>query len=245
MSQVYLGTSGWAYSSWKPTFYPKKLVAKKFLDHYATQLNAVEINYTFRAYPRATTLAGWIASTPEDFRFAAKAHQRITHIKRLNVTLEDLRWTFESLRPLAEAQRLGPILFQLPPNLKADRDRLATFLVLLPKGQRYAFEFRHQSWFDEKIFAVLREHNVALCIAESDDLVTKEVHTADFAYYRLRRSDYTEKELAKIQGRIQNALQRGEVFAFFKHEETPEGALNAVKLRHRLNAARHAAEMFS
>jgi uncharacterized protein YecE (DUF72 family) len=235
MHQVYVGTSGWAYTTWKPDFYPAKLPAKKLLDHYATQLNAVEVNYTFRANPRASTLAGWIAATPPEFRFAAKANQRLTHIRRLAPSLEEVKWFFEALRPLADAHRLGPILFQLPPNFKADREVLANFLKLLPRGQQYAFEYRHASWFEEPILSLLRDENVALCIAESDDLVTKEIHTANFAYFRLRKTDYSDSDIQQIEGRIKAVASDHEVYAFFKHEETPEGALNALKVRKSLS----------
>ena len=235
MRQVYIGTSGWAYTSWKPDFYPAKLPAKKLLDHYATQLNAVEVNYTFRANPRATTLAAWIAATPPDFRFAAKANQRLTHIRRLNPSLEEVKWFFEALRPLADAHRLGPILFQLPPNFKANQEVLANFLNLLPRGQLYAFEYRHPSWFEEPILSLLRDENVALCIAESDELITKEIHTANFAYFRLRRTNYSEADIQQIEQRIKAAAGERDVYAFFKHEETPEGALNALKVRKSLS----------
>ncbi len=235
MNQIYIGTSGWAYTSWKPAFYPEKLPAKKLLDYYATQLNAVEVNYTFRATPQAKTLQAWIEATPPHFRFAAKANQRLTHIKRLNVTADDLKWFFEALRPLAETRRLGPVLFQLPPNFKADRERLAAFLKLLPRGQQYTFEFRHESWFGEPIYSLLREENVALCIAESDELITQEMHTANFAYYRLRKSDYSDSDIETIEKRIKAAAEEREVYAFFKHEETPAGALHALRVRKALS----------
>ena len=235
MHQVYVGTSGWAYTSWKPDFYPAKLPAKKLLDHYASQLNAVEVNYTFRAHPRASTLAAWIAATSTEFRFAAKANQRLTHIRRLHPSVEEVKWFFEALRPLADAHRLGPILFQLPPNFKADREVLANFLKLLPRGQQYAFEYRHPSWFEEPILSLLRDENVALCIAESDELITQEIHTANFAYYRLRKNSYTDADIQQIEMRIKTAASERDVYAFFKHEETPEGALNALKVRKNLS----------
>jgi uncharacterized protein YecE (DUF72 family) len=235
MHQVYIGTSGWAYTSWKPDFYPAKLPAKKLLDHYATQLNAVEVNYTFRANPRASTLDAWIAATSADFLFAAKANQRLTHIRRLKPTQEEVKWFFEALRPLADAHRLGPILFQLPPSFKADCETLANFLKLLPRGQLYAFEYRHPSWFEEPILSLLRNENVALCIAESDELVTNEIHTANFAYFRLRKSDYSDADIQQIEQRIKAAAIERDVYAFFKHEETPKGALNALRVRKALS----------
>jgi uncharacterized protein YecE (DUF72 family) len=230
MHRVHIGTSGWAYSSWKPDFYPAKTPASKFLDYYSTQLNCVEVNYTFRARAAVTTLQNWATITPDGFTFVAKAHQRITHIKRLTDVEQDVDVFFASLQPLLHARKLGPVLFQLPPNLKADPDRLAKFLKNLPKDAPSAIEYRNQSWFDERIYSLMREHNVALCIAESDDLAVPEVFTATFAYYRLRKSDYSDKEIDEVEQRLRAAAQERDVYAFLKHEETPEGAINARRL---------------
>ncbi len=143
MARVYAGTSGWAYPSWKPDFYPPKLSSAKFLSYYSGRLNSVELNYTFRRWPTAKLLAGWVAATPPDFKFAVKAHQTITHIKRLREAAEFTKEFISSLEPLAEAGKLGPILFQLPPFLKCDVPRLSEFLAKLPRHARAAFEFRH------------------------------------------------------------------------------------------------------
>jgi uncharacterized protein YecE (DUF72 family) len=234
MHKVHIGTSGWAYSSWKPDFYPAKTPASKFLDYYSTQLNCVEVNYTFRARAAVTTLQNWATVTPEGFTFVAKAHQRITHIKRLTDVEQDVDSFFASLQPLLHARKLGPVLFQLPPNLKADPERLAKFLKSLPKDAPSAIEYRNQSWFDERIYSLMREHNVALCIAESDDLAVPEVFTANFAYYRLRKSDYSDKEIDEVEQRLRAAAQERDVYAFLKHEETPEGAINARRLLEKL-----------
>src|SRR5579859_3126964 len=234
MHKVHIGTSGWAYPSWKPDFYPAKTPSSKFLDYYSTQLNCVEVNYTFRARPTVTTLQNWAAATPEDFTFVAKAHQRITHIKRLTDVEQDVDAFFAALQPLLHARKLGPVLFQLPPNLKADAARLAKFLKSLPKDAPSAIEYRNQSWFNDQIYALMREHNVALCIAESDDLAVPEVFTANFAYYRLRKSEYNDKEIEEVEQRLRAAAQEHEVYAFLKHEETPEGAMNARELLERL-----------
>jgi uncharacterized protein YecE (DUF72 family) len=234
MHKVHIGTSGWAYSSWKPDFYPAKTPASKFLDYYSTQLNCVEVNYTFRARAAVTTLQNWATITPDGFTFVAKAHQRITHIKRLTDVEQDVDVFFASLQPLLHARKLGPVLFQLPPNLKADPERLAKFLQILPKDAPSAIEYRNQSWFDERIYSLMREHNVALCIAESDDLAVPEVFTANFAYYRLRKSDYSEKEIDEVEQRLRAAAQERDVYAFLKHEETPEGAINARRLLEKL-----------
>jgi uncharacterized protein YecE (DUF72 family) len=234
MYKVHIGTSGWAYSSWKPDFYPAKTPAAKFLDYYSTQLNCVEVNYTFRARAAVTTLQNWATVTPDGFTFVAKAHQRITHIKRLTDVEQDVDSFFASLQPLLHARKLGPVLFQLPPNLKADPERLAKFLKSLPKDAPSAIEYRNQSWFDERVYSLMREHNVALCIAESDDLAVPEVFTANFAYYRLRKSDYSDEEIDEVEQRLRAAAQERDVYAFLKHEETPEGAVNARRLLEKL-----------
>lgn len=230
MNNISIGTSGWAYPSWKPEFYPPKTPASKFLNYYATQLNSVEVNYTFRTRPSSKTLDAWCEATPPTFSFAAKAHQRITHIKRLKDVAADMAGFYESLQPLASRGKLAPVLFQLPPFLKIDEARLQAFLKCIPEHTRAAMEFRHESWFTEDIFSLMREHNVALCIAESDDLEVPEVITADFAYYRFRKSEYSESAIAQIESRILNAAKQCDIYAFLKHEETPEGALNARRL---------------
>lgn len=234
MQKVHIGTSGWAYSTWKPDFYPAKTPSAKFLDYYSTQLNCVEVNYTFRARPAVSTLQNWATATPDGFTFVAKAHQRITHIKRLADVDQDVDAFFAVLQPLLHARKLGPALFQLPPNLKADADKLAKFLKVLPKDAPSAIEYRNPSWFNERIYSLMGEHNVALCVAESDELTVPEVFTANFAYYRLRKSDYSEKEIEEVESRLRAAAQEREVYAFLKHEETPEGAINARKLLQRL-----------
>jgi uncharacterized protein YecE (DUF72 family) len=230
MNKVHIGTSGWAYDAWKPGFYPPKTPSTKFLDYYSTQLNCVEVNYTFRARPALKTLQHWSEVTPEDFRFAVKAHQRITHIKRLKDVEQDVDSFYASLRPLFHTHKLGPVLFQLPPNLKVDVDLLRGFLLRLPKDARAVIEYRNESWFNDGVYNLMREHDVALCVAESDELQVPEVHTATFAYYRLRKSDYSESELREVESRLANSAKEREVYAFLKHEETPEGALNARRL---------------
>jgi uncharacterized protein YecE (DUF72 family) len=234
MAQLYVGTSGWAYPSWKPDFYPAKLAQTKFLNFYASKLNTVEVNFTFRQLVKETTIQKWLADTPEHFRFTIKAHQVLTHIKRLKSTDEFLQRFIGTLEPLERAQRLGPVLFQLPPNFKADQAVLSEFLKILPRGVRASFEFRHASWLgeekpDEPTWQTLRERNAALCVAESEERDTPDVVTANFAYYRYRKPSYTSEERKAMVGRIQQHLAEGrDVFAYFKHEETPEGALYAV-----------------
>ncbi len=230
-AKLYCGTSGFAYESWKPDFYPEKLPSSKFLSYYGTRLNAVEINYTYRRLASAATFGKWIASTPQAFLFLPKAHMKITHSFKLEGAEEFTRVFLESLNPLRDAERLGPILFQLPPSLKKDVDRLSRFCKLLPRGLQSAFEFRNASWFDEEVYGVLRDCNIGLCIAENENLETPHVVTADFVYLRLRKPDYTESELESISYRVGQYLKNAyPTFAIFKHEETAAGALNAEKL---------------
>ena len=231
MAQLYAGTSGWAYPSWKPAFYPPKLAQKKFLSFYATKLNAVEVNYTFRQLVKETTIANWIAETPSHFLFTVKAHQVLTHIKRLKGAEEFLKRFLGTLETLERAGRLGPLLFQLPPNMKADQAVLTEFLNCLPRSLRAAFEFRHESWFADATWNTLRERNIALCVAESEVRTTPDLVTADFAYYRYRKPSYTADERKAMVARVQEHLAAGrDVFAYFKHEETPDGALYAVDI---------------
>jgi uncharacterized protein YecE (DUF72 family) len=231
MPQLFAGTSGWAYPGWKPDFYPAKLAQKKFLSYYATQLNTVEVNFTFRQLVKETTIQNWLQETPAHFRFGVKAHQVITHIKRLKGTEDFVPRFLATIEPLASAGKLGPVLFQLPPNLKADSGLLRDFLGILPRTLLTAFEFRHDSWFAEPTWELLRSRNAALCVAETEERTTFDVVTADFAYYRFRKPSYTDDERHAMVGRIKEHTAAGrDVFAYFKHEETPEGALSAVQL---------------
>jgi uncharacterized protein YecE (DUF72 family) len=231
MPQLFVGTSGWAYPSWKPGFYPAKLAQKKFLSHYATQLNTVEVNFTFRQLVKESTIQNWIEQTPATFRFGVKAHQVITHIKRLKATEEFLPRFLATIEPLASAGKLGPVLFQLPPNLKVDAALLKDFLALLPRTLPAAFEFRHESWFSGSTWELLKSYGAALCVAETEERTTPDVVTAAFVYYRFRKPNYTEEERSGMVARIGGHLAAGrDVFAYFKHEETPEGALFAVQL---------------
>ncbi len=230
MGKVFCGVSGWAYAKWKPDFYPAKLSSAKFLGFYASRLNSVEVNYTFRSFPTEKLLGNWNAATPPDFTFAVKAHQSITHIKRLKNVAEPTAKFIASLEPLQEAGKLGPILFQLPPNLNCDLKLLQGFLAELPDKTRYTIEFRNPSWFVEEVFGALAKRNVALCLAESDDLVTPEKQTADFFYLRLRKEGYTANDRKAITRRVRSMAQRGEVFTYDMHFDSPECALHAEEL---------------
>ena len=237
MPSLYAGTSGFAYPSWKPDFYPEKLPSKKFLSYYSQRLNAVEVNYTFRRLPSASTLENWVNETQPGFVFPLKAHMRITHILRLKPT-EFTDVFFRAIDPLRTARRLGPVLFQLPPALKCDEALLADFLATLPKDSRCAFEFRHTSWLQDPVYRLLEKYGVALCLAESEKLVIPEVVTANFVYSRLRMPEYTPEERNEIADRVAQLLKRGlDVYVFFKHEETPAGALYAEELLKRTATA--------
>jgi uncharacterized protein YecE (DUF72 family) len=233
MPQLFVGTSGWAYPSWKPEFYPEKLAQKKFLNHYATQLNTVEVNFTFRQLVKESTIQNWIEQTPAHFRLGVKAHQVITHIKRLKGTEDFVPRFLATIEPLASAGKLGPVLFQLPPNLKVDATLLKDFLSLLPRNLPAAFEFRHESWFTDSTWESLKSCGAALCVAETEERTTPDVVTGSFAYYRFRKPSYTEDERHSMVARISEHRAAGrDVFAYFKHEETPAGALYAVELLH-------------
>lgn len=231
MAQLYAGTSGWAYPSWKPDFYPAKLAQAKFLPYYATHLNAVEVNFTFRQLLKETTAQKWITETPAGFRLSIKAHQVITHIKRLKKTEDFIPRFLSTIEPIARAEKLGPLLFQLPPNMKADAAVLSEFLTVLPRAVPSAFEFRHASWFSDEVFDILKNSNRALCVAETEERTTPDVVTADFAYYRFRKPTYTPEERTAMIARIREHLSAGRnVYAYFKHEETPQGAIYAVEV---------------
>ena len=230
MASLYAGTSGFAYPSWKPDFYPAKLPAKDFLKHYATRLNSVEVNYTFRQLPSASTLENWVKATPDGFLFACKAHMRITHLLRLKES-EFTGVFFKAIDPLRATRRLGPVLFQLPPNFKADVALLAAFLEKLPEDIRYAFEFRNKTWLADDVYRLLEKHGIALCLAESEKFEAPEVITAGFVYVRLRKEDYSPEDRKEISARAGRLLADGrDVFVFFKHEETPAGAIYAEEL---------------
>jgi uncharacterized protein YecE (DUF72 family) len=231
MATLFAGTSGFSYPAWKPGFYPADVPASRFLEHYASRLNATEVNYSFRRSPSASTLEGWAARTPAHFVFAMKAHQRITHWLRLKGAEEATRFFLVAVAPRRERKRLGPVLLQLPPDLQRDDERLAAYLALLPTDLRFTFEFRHASWFTDEVYDLLRRHNVALCLAESETLVTPEVVTADFVYYRKRKAPYAADEMGRIEERSRALVAEGrDVFVFFKHEDTPAGALQAEEL---------------
>ncbi len=230
MAHLYAGTSGFAYDTWKPDFYPADTSSKKYLAYYATRLNSVEINYTYHRLPSVATMEGWVEQTPASFVFVLKAHQKLTHIYRLKKN-EFTQVFFKAIDPLRSARRLGAVLFQLPPNMKMDLELLTAFLDETPPEVRLAFEFRHASWLVDPVYEVLEKRGVALCWAESEKLVIPERITADFAYFRLRKESYSVEERAEIGSRVNGLLGSGkDTFVFFKHEESPAGALYAEEL---------------
>lgn len=226
--RVFAGTSGWAYASWKPGFYPPKTPAAKMLSYYASQLNSVEVNFTFRQLPSAKQMTTWLDAVGDDFRFSFKAPQRITHLKRLRDCDEALAALGGALEPATQAGKMGVVLFQLPPNFRADLERLKAFLADLARHRiEAAFEFRHASWFDEGIFQTLKSAGVAVCVAENDELQTPLRRTAAFACYRLRRLSYSEADLARVAQQLSADAARGDVYAYFMHEDAPDGPLRA------------------
>jgi uncharacterized protein YecE (DUF72 family) len=226
---LYVGTSGWAYAIWKPDFYPKNVASKNFLKYYATQLTAVEVNYTFRRSLSEKAATGWVADVGPNFRFALKANQYITHIRRLQNAEEAIQRFLPTLQPLAT--QLGPVLFQMPPTAKADVAVLRDFLALLPRNFKAAFEFRHESWFSDDIYQALQERNATLCVAETEKLNTPEVRTANYIYFRFRQPSYSADDLKKLVERVGRCVADGlETYAFFKHEEDPRSPHNAVEV---------------
>ncbi len=215
------GTSGFSYPAWIGHFYPPGTKRPDMLAFYGSRLQAVEINNTFYRMPKADLLERWRDAVPESFRFALKASRRITHHGRLRDVGDSVDYLFRAAGALGE--RLGPILFQLPPYLRRDDDRLAGFLGELPDGMRAAFEFRHASWFDDSVFALLESAGAALCLADAGgDHDSPLVATADFGYLRLRREDYDEEAIQVWQERIRRQPWR-EAYVFFKHEDEAAG----------------------
>jgi uncharacterized protein YecE (DUF72 family) len=218
---LYVGTSGYSYKEWKGSFYPEDLPEKQMLRFYAERFRSVEINNTFYRMPKASVLEAWADEVPPDFKFVLKGSQRITHMQRLKDVGDSVSYLLNVAASLKN--RLGPLLFQLPPFFKKDVPRLREFLALLPPNCCAAFEFRHQSWFDDEVLGVLRDHHTALCIAEAEnDLEIPFVSTADWGYLRLRKPDYGDAELKTWIDRLRQQNWR-DAFIFFKHEEAGKG----------------------
>ena len=218
----WIGTSGFQYAEWKGTFYPEDLPAAKMLAFYAERFSTTEINYTFHRIPSAKTIDNWKLKTPATFRFSLKAPQKVTHYARLRECADTVRYFHDVTSSLGE--KLGPVLFQLPPNFKKDTVLLADFVNSLPDGMRAAFEFRHETWFADDVFEVLRSRGAALCIADMEDITTPPVATAGYGYLRLRREDYESKDVARWAEFIRGQESGwGDVFIYFKHEDAGIG----------------------
>jgi uncharacterized protein YecE (DUF72 family) len=225
----WVGTSGFQYSEWKGTFYPEDMPAAKMLPFYSRRFSTTEINYTFHRIPAPKTIENWCKLTPETFKFSLKAPQKITHFARLRNCDDTVDYFYDVVAGLGN--RLGPILFQLPPNLKKDIPLFQHFTECLPASIRAAFEFRDPSWFDDEVFTVLRKRNVCLCLADSEKLTTPFNATADWGYLRLRREDYQDADVTRWAETLQtqNAVW-SDVFVYFKHEESGTGPKLAKQL---------------
>ncbi len=218
---LFVGTSGYSYKEWKGNFYPEDLPAKEMLSYYSRRLPAVEINNTFYRQPQPSMIENWKEQVPETFRFSIKATQRITHIKRLNNVAEETNYLLEAASLLNE--RLGVVLFQLPPNMKKDSERLRNFLEQLPPQTRTAFEFRHESWFDEETLSLLSGKNCALVVSDTDEKpLTSITSTANWGYLRLRRTAYEDDDLVTWMNRVKDQKWK-DAFVFFKHEDEGVG----------------------
>lgn len=226
--RIYIGTSGFSYAPWRGSFYPEKLPAAKMLAYYAERLDAVEINNTFYRMPAPAQLEKWGAETPPTFRFVLKSPRQITHIKKLADVADSLTRLREAAGALGE--RLGPVLFQLPPFMKKDVPRLQAFVAALPPDLRAAVEFRHESWFAPDVYEALRARDVALCLAESEELATPVEETSSWGYLRLRRQDYDDAALGAWAERLK-ARSWQSAYVFFKHEDEGVGPKLAAKLR--------------
>jgi uncharacterized protein YecE (DUF72 family) len=219
------GTSGYAFKEWKGNFYPADLKDDGWLGYYASKFPSVEINNTFYRLPKESVLQGWASQVPEDFTFAIKASQRITHFARLKEeAASPLEYLLKTTSKLGS--RLGPTLFQLPPNLKKELERLKGFVGLLPKDRRFAIEFRHESWFEDDVVATLRDHDVAMVVAEQDDFKCPVLATASWGYLRLHRLDYDAAALTEW-AKCVSAQGWSEAYVYFKHDEATGAATNS------------------
>jgi uncharacterized protein YecE (DUF72 family) len=219
---TWVGTSGFQYAEWKGKFYPEDLPAAKMLPYYADRLTTTEINYTFHRIPSAKTIENWTKLTPAKFRFALKAPQKITHWSKLRDCGDTMRYFHDVTSALGE--KLGPVLFQLPPNFQKDTLVLADFINCLPNGLRAAFEFRHESWFADDVWEIFRNANVALCLNETSDFAAPKISTANFGYLRLRREDYGKIDMEGWAEFVRRqSANWSDAFIYFKHEEAGVG----------------------
>ncbi len=227
--KIFVGTSGYSYKEWKGKFYPDKIPPRDMLRFYWERLTAVEINNTFYRLPKEEVLLSWAEQVPDDFVFALKAPQVITHRKRLRDVREEAEYFFKTLSVLD--RKLGPVLFQFPPSFRADRPALEIFLALIPDTMAAAFEFRHPSWLEGEILELLRARGFSLCLADTDENPAEEViTTATWGYLRLRRAAYTAADLSRWLAMIRSQNWE-KALVFFKHEEEAKGPEMAVHFR--------------
>ena len=231
---IHIGTSGYNYPEWRGSFYPEKFPTSKMLAYYSARFDTVEVNYTFYRIPTPALLEGWANGTPDGFLFTLKAPRRITHDSKLQRVEELTRNFCQTATTLGP--KLGVLLFQFPPTFKRNDAVFGDFLGLLPEGTRAAFEFRHASWHDDVVFQMLRERNLALCIADSDKMSTPVVATADYTYFRLRDEGYQQPDIERWAGTIKQASAANPAYVYFKHEEQGKGPEFAQALRAILNA---------
>jgi uncharacterized protein YecE (DUF72 family) len=240
---IRIGCSGWNYAAWKEPFYEGK-PARLWLEHYAGRFDTVEVNSTFYRLPTRKAVAGWAEQTPPGFLFAVKASRYLTHVKRLTDVGPGIARFYERLEPLRASPKLGPILWQLPPTFRRDDDRLARALAAMPAGGRHCFEFRHPSWFVDDVYALLREHGVALVIGDRPEVQEFQAHviTADWTFVRFhygsrgRRGNYSERELEGWAQRFESWSREVEIFAYFNNDWEAFAIGNALWLRRRLEA---------
>jgi uncharacterized protein YecE (DUF72 family) len=240
LGRAHVGCSGWNYADWREQVYPRGLPARRWLERYSELFDTVEVNTTFYRLIKREAVEQWVRQTPEAFLFAVKASRYLTHVKRLTAIADGTRRFFERIEPLAEAGRLGPVLWQLPENFHRDDARLAGALAQLPPG-RHAFEFRHPSWFTAEVYALLREHDVALVLGDHPDRpFQSEEATTAWRYVRLhygargRRGNYSERELDTWAARLHRWRSEGELFVYLNNDWEAFAPRNAISLRRRL-----------
>jgi uncharacterized protein YecE (DUF72 family) len=235
MAEYYVGTSGWHYEHWRVIFYPEKLAKPKWLEFYARNFNTVELNNSFYRLPSEKAFLNWRQSSPKDFVFAVKVSRFITHIKRLKNVEEPLQNLLSRADLLQD--KLGPLLYQLPPGMKRNDETLESFLSILPRRHRHVFEFRHESWIDDGVFSILKKHNAGLCIFDMPDFTCPVVATADFAYVRFHGSTglywscYSDEELSKWAKRIAEMGKKLKaVYIYFNNDAGAHAVKNAETL---------------
>jgi uncharacterized protein YecE (DUF72 family) len=237
---VRIGCSGWNYASWKETFYPPRLPARRWLEHYATQFDTVEVNSTFYRLAKSAAVDGWVQGSPPGFLFSVKASRYLTHVKRLQDIENGVARFYECIEPLVRSRKMGPVLWQLPPTFRRDDERLAGAIASLPRG-RHCFEFRHETWFVPETYACLREHRVALVIGDHPDRAWQSHElTADWTFIRFhyghrgRNGNYSERELDEWAERIEGWRERVDVYAYFNNDWKGYAVRNGLALQSRL-----------